>query len=326
MRITKQMHDEELRSFVTKGRLGPWMVRRGWRARLVQRMMVTPQVGKEIDGVHNEERFVPSRSTPGHKIRVRIFKPKNADGPLPAMLYAHAGGYLIGAPEQSLAFFQDILKQRDVVIIAPAYRLALDDPFPAGFNDCYDVLMWMKEHARELGIHADNYILTGHSAGGGIAAALTLKARDTKDVNIAFQMPIYPMIDCRMQTGTASKMTGSLIWDKKSNRFGWKHYLKGLESHAVPAYASPALNEDYNGFPPTISFVSDLEPFRDETVAYIAALEKACIPTRFKLFEGGFHGFENFAPNAAISKKANDFLLNSFAEYFDTYVNGKPAT
>ncbi|MEM7657841.1 MAG: alpha/beta hydrolase fold domain-containing protein [Bacteroidota bacterium] len=154
--------------------------------------------------------------------------------------------------------------------------------------------------------------------GGGMTAAVTLKARDTKDVNIAFQMPIYPMLDHRMIT-ESSKMQGSAMWDGNINAFAWNLYLRNIQGQ-VPAYASPALNEDYRDFPPTISFVGDLEPFHDENIAYIEALKKAGVPVKFQLFKGGYHGFEVASPEAAIAKEANKFQLDAFEEFYDRYI------
>ena len=96
--------------------------------------------------------------------------------------------------------------------------------------------------------------------------------------------------------------------------------MKNLKGEEVPAYASPALNEDYRDFPPTITFVGDLEPFADETISYCEALEAAGVPVKFKLFEGAFHGFEKVAPKTSIGKEGNNFQLDAFEEYFDLYV------
>jgi acetyl esterase/lipase len=171
----------------------------------------------------------------------------------------------------------------------------------------------VQENAEDLNIRADKFMVAGHSAGGGLTAAVTLKARDTKDAKIAFQMPIYPMIDHRVAPDSTKNMKGSPIWDSTTDRLSWYHYLKGIgENDEVPFYAAPALNQDYREFPPTISFVAALEPIKDETTAYIDALKNAGIPTKFQTFAGAFHEFENSAPETAISKEANIFQLNAF--------------
>lgn len=314
--ITKEMHDPELQSMYSVGRIIANLMSEEWGVNMFNSLSAFGATG-DIEGFHNEERFI--KSSEGHEIRVRIFKPFNAPDRLPAMLYVHGGGYLTGFPEQAIALIQDFLETRDIVIVAPAYRLSINHPFPAGYNDCYETLLWMKENSEKLGIYDDNYILAGRSAGGGMVAALTLKARDTKDVNVAFQMPIFPMIDYRQNTESA-QMTGAIIWDNKSNKHGWYQYLKGLNGQEVPAYASPAIAEDFSGLPPTITYVGTVEPFRDETINYVEDLKAAGVPTKFKLFEGAYHGFNNLSPDTEIGKAGDKFQFDAFAEYYDLYV------
>ncbi len=274
--------------------------------------------GQKVKDVVNETHHIDSTFTKGHKIRTRVYRPEGNKQNLPVMVYFHGGGYMMGIPEMANVFYGDVLKRKDIVIVSPDYRLSQKDPFPAGFNDCYDTLLWVKENAKMLNINPENIILAGHSAGGGMCAAIALKARDTKDVNPIFQMPMYPMLDHRMNTSTA-KMMGSTMWDAEINAKAWGLYHKNLSS-PIPAYASPSLNKDYSDFPPTISFVGDLEPFYDENVAYIEALKKADIPVKFKIYEGGYHGFEVGSPKAEISKRANKFQLDAFEEFYDKYV------
>ncbi len=318
--MKRSMYHEDLQSAYLPGRAITWIARRRWGLRLMQRFGMRPMTGNEIEGMVNDEIFIPSKSTPGHDIRARVYKPANAKGPLPAMLYAHGGGYQVGVPEQANPFFEDILKRRDVAIVAPAYRLSLEGhPFPAGLNDCFDTLLFMKENAAELGIMSDKFIIAGHSGGGGMAAAVTLKVVDTKAADIAFQMPIYPMLDHRMQTDSAKNMVGTPVWDRRSNALAWENYLGHLGGD-IPDYASPALREDLSELPPTISFVGDMEPFKDETIAFMKTLEEAGVPTRFKIYEGGFHGFETVLPNAPISQDANEFQVSAFADFYDEYI------
>jgi acetyl esterase/lipase len=273
--------------------------------------------GKDIRGLYCAERYIPSKND-GPDIRVRIYRPKNASGSLPGILYNHGGGYMLDIPENYASIIEKYIITRPCVVVAPDYRRSPDEPYPAGFNDCYDTLLWMKEHGESLGIKP-KIIVAGHSAGGGLAAAVTLKARDTQDVDIAFQMPIYPMIDHRQNTDSAKKMDDVPVWHTKANAVGWKLYLKNIQYDEVPAYASPALNTDYTNFPPTITFVGDLEPFKDETINYVQALKAHNIPVRFELFKGAFHAFESIEPKAAIAQKANKFQIGAFAEYYDRY-------
>ncbi|MEM6804993.1 MAG: alpha/beta hydrolase [Bacteroidota bacterium] len=317
MLVKKEMYDQELQAQYGQFRFIISVNSKKWSLGLMTRLVRLTK-GQKVKSVVNETKFVPSSHTEGHNIRTRVFRPEGNTKVLPAMLYLHGGGYMMGIPEMANVFYADILKRRDVAIFAPDYRLSQKDPFPAGFNDCYDTLLWMRDHAEELNIDPNNFIIAGHSAGGGMTAAVTLKARDTQDVDIAFQMPIYPMLDHRMIT-KSSKMQGSTMWDANINAFAWNLYLRNIQGQ-VPSYASPALNEDYREFPPTISFVGDLEPFYDENIAYIEGLKKAEVPVKFKVFKGGYHGFEVGSPNAGIAKEANKFQLDAFEEFYDKYI------
>lgn len=151
-----------------------------------------------------------------------------------------------------------------------------------------------------------------------MAAAVTHRVVDSGIVDVAFQMPIYPMLDHRMQTASA-QVEGTVVWDRRTNALAWENYLGHLNGD-VPEYASPALRTDLSALPPTISWVGDVEPFEDETVAYINALDAAGVPTKFKLFPGGFHGFETIRPKANLSKEAIEFQGSAFAEFYDRYL------
>ncbi|WP_372748529.1 alpha/beta hydrolase [Litorivivens sp.] len=319
MKIEKHQLDPELQRYYRPTMSIAWLISREWGIKLMRKAERFSR-GKEIKGLVNDERYIPSTHG-GPDIRVRIYKPENAsaDQPLPILLYIHGGGYVLGCPELFGMLIERFIKARPCIVVAPDYRKAHDAPFPAGFDDCYDTLLWARDHAAELGARSDKFMIGGHSAGGGMTAALTWKARDTKDVDVAFQMPIYPMIDDRHQTESGQHMLAPL-WGTPNNKLAWSLYLKGRQATdgSVPDYAAPARNQDYTDFPPTITFVGDLEPFRDETIAYADALKGAGVPVKFELFTGCFHGFDGM--KSAISTRALDFTFDSFAEYYDTYL------
>ena len=320
MKVSKNMVDKELRSYFGILKAIAFLLAKKWGIKLLNSASKFSN-GKKIEGLYNEERYIQSKSG-GRDIRIRIFKPHNYEGKLPAVVYSHGGGYVIGNPETYLENIKKFIETRPCVVIAPDYRKALEAPFPAAFNDCYDTLLWAKENADTINIRNDHFIVAGHSAGGGLTAALTLKARDTQDVHIAFQMPIYPMIDDRQITESAKNMD-SPAWNSISNANAWNLYLKDLKENdaEIPAYAAPARNTNYENFPPTITFVGDFEPFRDETIAYVEALKKEGVPVEFRLYKGVYHGFDIAAPKASIAKDAINFTYQSFAKYYDTYIS-----
>ncbi len=317
MKVKKEKFDKSLHPFLFKATLISKIVSKKWRVSLYNAIAKINN-GKNIDGLDCAEIYIPSKNG-GKNIRVRIYRPKNQTKPLPAMLYNHGGGYMLGTPERGERIIKRFIDTRPCVLVVPDYRLSIKNPYPAGFNDCYDTLLWMKENADELNILSEKFIIAGHSAGGGMTAGLTLKVRETKDVNIAFQMPVYPMIDYKQSTKSATEFTSVPLWNAVTSKLAWDLYLKNVKDE-IPIYASPTLNDDYTDFPPTITFVGELEPLRDETIAYVENLKKFNIPVKFKVFKGAFHSFETVAPDAEISKQANQFQFDAFAEFYDKYV------
>ncbi len=318
MKMTKDKFHPELKSIPFVVRVYTYFLSRKSGFSLLNRVFKLAE-GKITKGLINEKISIKSNHS-GPDIRVRIYRPENNTDKLPVMLYLHGGGYAIGNPEQSADVLKAFIAKRPCVIIAPGYRNSQTKPYPAAFDDCYDTLLWIRDNANSINVDANKLMVAGHSAGGGLTAALTLKARDTKDVNIAFQMPIYPMIDDRHQN--ESSQFESPVWGKSANHIGWELYLKDLhqQSKAIPSYAAPARNKDYSGFPPTFTFVGGIDPFRDETIAYVEALERANIPVKFKLFEGCYHAFEVIAKKTQVAKDAMNFMYEGYAEFYDKYI------
>lgn len=315
------MFDKELQSTYRVGRILASLFRSNWGANLFHTLADKPLKGKNIKGLACSEIFIPSQHG-GPDIRTRIFKPTGINGPLPAMLYLHGGGYIVGTPENALNWIKSMIEIRPCIVVAPDYRKAMKHPFPDGFNDCYDVLLWIKQEGTSMGIDSQRIMVAGHSGGGGLTAAVSLKARDTEEVNIAFQLPLYPMIDDRLETESAVQMRDVPVWNSRSNAFAWDKYLARLREagDAIPAYAAPAREVNYQNLPPTITFVGNMDPFRDETLQYVDKLKAAGVPIHFNLYQGGFHGFEIIKPSATISQKAVRFFHDAYAEYYDEYV------
>jgi acetyl esterase/lipase len=299
-----------------------------WLTRLMDKLSNRSARGKAVETLQCEEAYIPS-SDGAAQIRVRIYRPREAAGELPLMLYIHGGGYIMGCPEMTNDFYERFIETRPCVIVAPDYRKAWTKPFPAGLDDCYDTLLWAIGNADDLGIRRRKVIVAGHSAGGGLTAAVTLKARDQGDVDIAFQMPFYPMIDDRQPSDPAREIH-TPVWDTTMNRIGWGSYLADLQRQQaeIPAYAAPARNADYSGFPPTITFVGTLEPFFWETRAYVEALRAADVDVAYKEYEGCFHAFELFAGNKPVGRDGMDFTFERYAGFYDKYARdtGDPAS
>lgn len=265
--------------------------------------------GKDVEGLDCREEWV-SRGD-GSSIRVRIYKPLRPIEAVPGVLWIHGGGYAQGVPEMSGKMYKRLIDMSDCIIIAPDYRLSIDAPYPAALDDCYKVLLWMKSHAKELGIRDDQLMVGGESAGGGLTAALALLARDRGEVNLAFQMPLYPMLDDRLLSESA-RDNNAYVWNSNTNRWSWKLYLGELFERNVPIYAAAGRAADYRGLPPAVTFVGNIEPFRDETIRYVDRLSAAGIAVDFRIYKGAYHGFDIINPKADISKAAREFLMKSF--------------
>lgn len=287
------------------------------RLRLFNKLMNKRRIKIKDDTIQfNEERILRKD---GSKLRICIFKPLKPKENVPGVLWLHGGGYALGAPEQAEMIAKRLIDVSNCVVVAPDYRLSIEAPYPAALDDSYEVLLWMKNYAKELGIRDNQLMVGGDSAGGGLAAALTLYARDKGEVAIAFQMPLYPMLDDRM-TSESAKDNNAPVWNSKSNFNGWKLYLGELfGTPNVPYYAAPARAEYYSNLPPTATFVGELEPFRDETVQYVENLRKAGVPVDFEIYRGCYHAFEQMCPKAEVSKKAIMFIINSFKHAIEHY-------
>jgi acetyl esterase/lipase len=171
----------------------------------------------------------------------------------------------------------------------------------------------MKEHAEELGIRDDQLFVGGESAGGGLAVAVSLMARDRREVNIAFLMPLYPMLDC--EDTDSSRDNHGRVWNTRRNHYAWKRYLREIDG-PVPSYASPAREKKYRKLPPTYTFVCEGEPFYDETKAYIWKLRRADVKAEMDIFPGNVHAFDMLMP----WKKDSIQAKHNFQRQFDNAV------
>lgn len=321
MKVTRAMVHADLQPYFNRVSRFESLIKHRWLTKLANKLLKGLLAGKDRPGLQCDEVHIPS-SDGRWQIRARVYRPLQQEGPLPLLLYFHGGGYILGNPEMSAELIERFINTRPCIVVAPDYRKAYTEPYPAGFNDCYETMLWANDNAAQLGARANGLMVAGHSAGGGLAAAVTLKARDTGDVNIAFQMPIYPMIDDE-QPQDAERNIDVPVWNTRTNRIGWQAYLAALEQSgsAIPAYAAAARNSDYAGFPPTITFVGTLEPFYRETQAYVRALRDAGIEVRYAEFEGCFHAFDVIAQGTEIGAVALNFTFDNYADFYDRFLN-----
>lgn len=239
-------------------------------------------------------------------ITLTIYQPRVRAGPLPCVYHIHGGGYVGGAAGQLAPLHQNIAHDLECVIVSVDYRLAPEHRFPAGIEDCYAGLAWTFAHADKLGIDTTHIGVMGESAGGGLAAALALLARDRGEYALAFQHLIYPMLDDRTCIATdPNPIAGEFIWTRHNNHFGWEALLGRAPGSAdVSAYAAAARAADVANLPPTFIACPTLDLFIDENIAYAQRLMRAGVPVDLRVYAGGFHGFDIFGGSAPIAVRA----------------------
>ncbi len=238
---------------------------------------------------------------------------------LPGVLWIHGGGYVSGMTQMVYATRAfDLVAAGGAVVVSPGYTLSFRAPYPAALEDCYAALLYMKEHAEELGIRDDQLMVGGESAGGGLTAALCMYAKDRGEVNIAFQMPLYPMLDC--YDTPSSRDNHAKGWDTRHNHIAWKLYLRGLgRDEPVPCYASPSRREDYSGLPPCYTFVGGLEPFLDETVTYVNNLKAAGVEAEVDIWPEFWHAYDVMHTEKEESKQAAARFMDHFRDACQKY-------
>lgn len=211
----------------------------------------------------------------GSKLRLCVYTPEVKRENVPGLLWIHGGGYAMGIPEQDYAFIENFVAASGCVVAAPDYTNSTAAPYPAALNDCYAALLWLRDNGGRFGMRPDQVFVGGDSAGGGLTAAVCLLARDLGEVSVAFQMPLYPMLDDRMTTAS-SQNNDAPIWSSQSNEAAWKLYLgEDYGTDAVSKYAAPARETDYRGLPPALTYVGTVEPFTDETIRFVEDLRAA---------------------------------------------------
>lgn len=217
-----------------------------------------------------------------------------------AVLWIHGGGFMTGMKE--MVFMTrglDLVKRYGVTVFSPGYRLAWQRPYPAAVDDCYEVLEYIDGHRGEL--DARSVMVGGESAGGGLAAAVCMMARD-RGIAVDYQMPLYPMLS-NLDTDSSRDNHGK-GWNTRRNHLGWRMYLRGDAKKVVSPYASPSRQTDYRGLPPCHTFVGDGEPFYRETLDYIDALKAAGVDAVADVYHTDVHAFDIYRPDEEISKDA----------------------
>ena len=248
--------------------------------------------------VNIEERMIPG---PGGDLRVVIYQPP-VDGPRPALLWIHGGGYIVGDARDDGSCVPHA-EYSGCTVVSVDYRMAPEHPAPAGTEDCHAALLWMVENAQELGIDTNRLAIGGASAGGGMAASLALMNRDRKGPELKLQLLIYPMIDDTHDTPSGHLVRHPNVWNRDVSTKAWKMYLADSYGGDVSPYAAASRATDVSNLPPAFISVGTVDLFRDENIEYARRLLAAGVPTELHVYPGCFHASELVAPEAAVSQR-----------------------
>ncbi len=249
----------------------------------------------------------------GSWLRLLVVLPKDPKPLATGVLWLHGGGYAIGLPEMDFAYVRRIQQVANAVVVLPDYRLATEAPYPAALDDAYLSLTWLRDNAINLGVNPRQLFVAGESAGGGLTAALLLYNRDHGNVDVAFQMPLYPMLDDRPTETNVDN--DAPVWDSTSNENAWNLYLGELAgTKDVPIYAAPGRASNLEGLPPAYTFIGTIEPFYAETLTYVRRLRAAGIRADLDRYRGGFHALDLFGAKKPLGKEATARWQRSFRD------------
>ena len=243
-------------------------------------------------GDEAEVRTHTLRSEGGAPFEVLEITPAELPRSAPALVDYHGGGFFLGHTPLHLRYAERYALEGRCRVFFPHYRLLVDHPFPAGFDDCYATLAWVHANAATLGVDAGRVALIGDSAGGALAAGVAQKALDRGENPVLAQILIYRVTDHETKSPSALEFTNTPLWRTASNRNMWRVYLRDCSDGSVPPYAAPLHRTSFAGLPPAWVEVAEFDPLRDEGRQYAEALRAAGVPVELREVKGGIHGYD----------------------------------
>ncbi len=270
------------------------------------------QLNTELDesGIDIENRRIPGPAG-APDVAVRIYSPAGLAGTTAGLLYIHGGGFVIGSLESEHGNCLALCRNLGIVLVSVGYRLAPETPYPGGLDDCYAALQWVHDNSLALRVDRERLGVFGISAGGGLAAATALLARDRAGPRICFQFLGIPELDDHLTTPSMRQFTDTPMWNRPNAELSWDYYLgdqyqRGADN--VPYYAAPARAQELAGLPPTYIDTMEFDPLRDEGVLYALKLMQAGVPTELHTYPGTFHGSSLFQAAAVSQRQASDMF------------------
>ncbi|MFJ8236200.1 alpha/beta hydrolase [Ureibacillus sp. NPDC094379] len=233
-----------------------------------------------------ENRAIPG---PGGEIPVRIYTPEG-EGPFPSLVFYHGGGWVIGDLDTVDVPCRLLANRANCVVVSVDYRLAPEHKFPAAADDAYAAAKWVVENGPSIKVDSSRVAVGGDSAGGNLAAVVSLMARDKNEIDLAYQLLIYPVTNHSYETVSYSDNADGYLLTKESMIWFWNHYLRDAQDGENP-YASPLQAEDLSGLPPALVITAEFDPLRDEGEAYAQRLKEAGVSVEETRYNGMIHGF-----------------------------------
>lgn len=268
-----------------------------WRIRAIRKVIGLLPAIEIPDGF----RFETIDFAPGVGVRVTT-PPGGGNGG--ALLFIHGGGMVIGSAAMEDARCLKLARELNIVAVSIEHRLAPEHPFPAPLDDCYQAWEWIQREAASRGIDPHRVAIGGESAGGGLAAGLVQRLRDTSDVQPVAQWLYCPMLDDRTAARIELDPLDHFLWNNRTNLIGWTAYLgEAPGGKQVPDYASPARRTDLTGLPPTRIAVGDIDLFFEENRAYAEDLRAAGVDSTFYVVPGAPHAFDTVCAKTDVAKK-----------------------
>jgi acetyl esterase/lipase len=264
----------------------------------------------DVSGLRIEDKLIAGPEG-APQVPVRIYAPAQRNGNLPALLYMHGGGYIVGSIDTEHTLTVMLTRELGVAVVSVDYRLAPENPYPAAVDDCYAALLWLHAHAGELGVDTARIAVIGQSAGAGLAAAIALMARDRNGPALCFQFLGIPDIDDRLDTPSMRTFTDTPVWHRAHAELSWNFYLgDSYKAGAadVPVYAAPARATDLRGLPPAYISAMEFDPLRDEGILYAMKLMEAGVPVELHTYPGTFHGSMMVTQAAVTQRQIREML------------------
>ena len=262
------------------------------------------------EGVESSRRTIANTDT-GLEVVIYLHQPiEHCDFARSALLHIHGGGFVTGSAAHAEPQLRELAKRFNCVVVSVDYRLAPEHPFPAALYDCLAALQWLHSAAASLNVDPNKITVLGESAGGGLAAGLSLYVRDHSHIDIAQQILLYPMLDYRNVAAASDGHQDNIIWSRTNNKIGWHAYIGEGVDDIMLAYASPTYAQELHNLPPTYLCVGDIDLFYQENLDYIQRLRDAGGNAQIDVYAGAYHAFQVVMPDASVSQKCLQNLDN----------------